>query len=465
VAAWWDDAYDNGTDTDTVTAWTSRRTGAGPWDPPAALSTRQQVRSDGAITFDLAPFAESIAGSSLISWVERAETYATNAVTTAARAAYAVAGGAFETAATLDTRTHTIAADEQIDGTAAAFDGERGVVGWFGRVQGAGPADLRAAFRPAGSGQAFASPQDVVRGTEQVGSLALVGRGGTGPLVAAGTTGSVLTGLGPPGGPLPAATPLLSDQPAPSVVDATAFGADALVLGATGGANPAMRLWIYDATAPRVSGVTVPDSGTAGQPIAVSAAATDTWQAVAPSWDFGDGGGADGSTASHVYGAAGAYTVRATARDASDNVAAPVERAILIAPAPSASPPVPIVHPGLTNATFATVAFNRFLARAKRDGTFGSIDLLCASQGGCTVRVTIARAGGVRAARTAPLTTMRTRVAGGHQTRLALRLSAAGRRALRKAKRLRLRVVIALSDADGHARTVTRTATVRAPRR
>src|SRR5205823_14879988 len=128
------------------------------------------------------------------------------------------------------------------------------------------------------------------------------------------------------------------------------------------------------------------------------ATGSDTWQPVDPSWDFGDGGAADGPSASHVYATPGAYTVRAGSRDAVGNAATPVERAILVAAAPAPPPPVPITAQGLTNATFATAAFNRFLARAKRDGTFGSIDLACASQRGCAVQITVAR---VPSARTA----------------------------------------------------------------
>lgn len=80
-----------------------------------------------------------------------------------------------------------------------------------------------------------------------------------------------------------------------------------------------------DGGAPRIDGVQVPQAATAGQPVAVSAAAVDQWSPLGknqPTWDFGDGSApAVGATAAHTYASAGTYTVTFRAADLFDNAA------------------------------------------------------------------------------------------------------------------------------------------------
>jgi hypothetical protein len=77
---------------------------------------------------------------------------------------------------------------------------------------------------------------------------------------------------------------------------------------------------VLDVTPPAVSAGT--PAGTAGAPIGFSATAADDWSGVAgASWDFGDGTGAPGLTAQHVYAQAGAYTATLRVSDGSGNVA------------------------------------------------------------------------------------------------------------------------------------------------
>jgi hypothetical protein len=72
----------------------------------------------------------------------------------------------------------------------------------------------------------------------------------------------------------------------------------------------------YDADPPQLSGVSIPALAKVGDTVGFSAAAADVWPVGAPSFDFGDGGKADGGTVSHVYSAPGSHTVKVSATDA-----------------------------------------------------------------------------------------------------------------------------------------------------
>jgi hypothetical protein len=97
----------------------------------------------------------------------------------------------------------------------------------------------------------------------------------------------------------------------------------------------------FDPVPPVIAAVNVPSGGTAGQAVAMSAAASDRMSAPALHFAFGDGSGADGGSVQHVYATAGSYTVTVTATDAAGNKNSQ-SRAIQVAPAP---PPPAIVVP------------------------------------------------------------------------------------------------------------------------
>jgi hypothetical protein len=101
-----------------------------------------------------------------------------------------------------------------------------------------------------------------------------------------------------------------------------------------------MRFMALDATAPTLS-VNVPAEAQVGSAVAFSQDASDPRGLGAQTWDFGDGSGASGAAVSHIYGAPGTYTVKATAADTGGNVAE-VTRQITIKPVPAA-----VVPPGV----------------------------------------------------------------------------------------------------------------------
>lgn len=125
--------------------------------------------------------------------------------------------------------------------------------------------------------------------------------------------------LRPPGGAFGPATTLDSSGRFPDVT-----------VGETGDAAVAWRFeppsgdWRarvagYDATPPVVRSVSIPASGTVGDPVAFAAEPFDVWGIASSGFAFGDGAGAAGSAATHAYGAPGAYPVTFTATDLAGN--------------------------------------------------------------------------------------------------------------------------------------------------
>ena len=71
----------------------------------------------------------------------------------------------------------------------------------------------------------------------------------------------------------------------------------------------------YDASAPRLAGVSIPSSGKVGDPLQFAATASDVWPIAPPRFEFGDGASAQGSSVSHAFSAPGRYTVNVSATD------------------------------------------------------------------------------------------------------------------------------------------------------
>src|SRR5204862_7303380 len=97
---------------------------------------------------------------------------------------------------------------------------------------------------------------------------------------------------------------------------------------------------VFDPVAPSLGAL--PDtSGTAGSPIAFTAAATDLWgNPVSYHWDFGDGAASDGQNVTHAYATEGTYTARVTGTDAAANQSSQAQ-IVQVAPAPVLVTPPP----------------------------------------------------------------------------------------------------------------------------
>ncbi len=86
------------------------------------------------------------------------------------------------------------------------------------------------------------------------------------------------------------------------------------------GSNQIIQAAGYDGAGPQLRSLSIPASGTAGEPLSFSVSPFDVWSALgATSWSFGDGGSASAAAATHAYAAAGTYQVTVTAADALGN--------------------------------------------------------------------------------------------------------------------------------------------------
>ena len=73
---------------------------------------------------------------------------------------------------------------------------------------------------------------------------------------------------------------------------------------------------IGDATGPELSGLSVPTSGTVGEPLSFSVSPFDLLSGMdTTSWSFGDSRDATGTSVSHTYDAPGSYALTVTSRD------------------------------------------------------------------------------------------------------------------------------------------------------
>ncbi len=76
----------------------------------------------------------------------------------------------------------------------------------------------------------------------------------------------------------------------------------------------------YDAAGPQLNDLSMPSTGTAGQPVAFSVSPLDVWSALGPTtWSFGDGSSATGASVAHAYAAAGSYEVTLESEDVLGN--------------------------------------------------------------------------------------------------------------------------------------------------
>jgi hypothetical protein len=76
----------------------------------------------------------------------------------------------------------------------------------------------------------------------------------------------------------------------------------------------------FDAAGPTIGSLSIPASGSTGQTLAFSLSASDVWSPLgATTWNFGDGGGASGTSVTHAYASPGTYRVTVTSADVLGN--------------------------------------------------------------------------------------------------------------------------------------------------
>jgi hypothetical protein len=121
----------------------------------------------------------------------------------------------------------------------------------------------------------------------------------------------------------------------------------------------------YDAAGPLLNALSIPASGSVGQPLSFSVSPLDAWSALgATSWSFGDGASASGTSVTHTYAAAGSYSVTLTSADALANTTS-ASATMVIAPAPAPTSIVPSVA-NVTQSHRRWRAGNRLASFARR---------------------------------------------------------------------------------------------------
>jgi hypothetical protein len=130
---------------------------------------------------------------------------------------------------------------------------------------------------------------------------------------------------------------------------------NAVSVWALGNGSNSVQAAGYDA-GPLLYGSSIPGTGTVGQSVSFSASPLAVWSALgATSWSFGDGTGASGTSATHVYTAPGVYRVTLSSFDALGN-ASSASGVIAISPAHTTSAttkaPPAITDVSLTNRRF-----------------------------------------------------------------------------------------------------------------
>jgi hypothetical protein len=118
----------------------------------------------------------------------------------------------------------------------------------------------------------------------------------------------------------------------------------------------------YDGTGPLIQGLSAPDNGVTGVPVAASFAAFDVWSLASTSINFGDGSAAvPGTSASHTYSKPGTYVIAPSAVDGVGTVSSLAHSIRIVSFLGSF---------GMTNRTFAVGKARTPVSAVKRGTTF-----------------------------------------------------------------------------------------------
>ena len=117
----------------------------------------------------------------------------------------------------------------------------------------------------------------------------------------------------------------------------------------------------YDAAGPLLGGLSIPASGTAGQPLSFAVSPLDAWSALGGTqWTFGTDGTATGTSVTHTFAAPGSYPVTVSGTDALGNTTRATRSVTIAAAPPSVSGQSGAVSlPGPATPTKAASVVNR----------------------------------------------------------------------------------------------------------
>jgi PKD repeat protein len=245
-----------------------------------------------------------------------------------------------------------------------------------------------------------------------------------------------------------------------------------------GDAAEVVKNVVVKGPAPTAAFTAAPGTPRVGDAVAFDASAStpapDGSKITSYRWDFdGDGtydtAAAASPTATYTYSGARSYRAKLEVRD-SGGESDTEERTITVSaaaippapPAPPASPAPPIVGQGPADLTAPLFSLTGGRISVDRQGRF-SYKLTCpAVETSCSFVVAVATQSKKKPLR---LASGRLTVAGGKSSSVRLKVSAAGLKALKKAKRLPVRFTVDGADAAGNKAQKTQTATLLAARR
>ncbi len=111
----------------------------------------------------------------------------------------------------------------------------------------------------------------------------------------------------------------------------------------------------FDVAGPLTRSLSIPGTGTAGQPTSYTVTPADAWSPVLSTvWSFGDGTTASGPNVTHTFAAAGSYAVSVTTTDAAGNTRTQTGTTAVAAAPVVVMPPPATPKPSLTGVKLTT---------------------------------------------------------------------------------------------------------------
>jgi hypothetical protein len=157
------------------------------------------------------------------------------------------------------------------------------------------------------------------------------------------------------------------DAQAPEI-ETDAYGDAVAVWQRSNGVNEIVEAAAYDVTGLVLKTVTMPTTGTVGQPLAFSVSPFDISSPIGTtSWSFGDGYVASGASVTHIYARAGTYRTTVTSTGLLGGVAS-AAGTVVIAPA-TVTPPPPVVTEGPPPPTLTGVSLSNLRFRVGGQAT------------------------------------------------------------------------------------------------
>lgn len=215
-----------------------------------------------------------------------------------------------------------------------------------------------------------------------------------------------------------------------------------------------------DAAGPALEGLSIPATGTAGDPVSFTVAPRDQLSTVAgTTWSFGDATTVAGASVTHTFAQPGAYSVSVTSTDAFGNSTTQTGKITIAMPPTRDKPPKKPKFKGA-----------HLVSRSVRAGGNGALRLrvACPASSGCKGKVTLTlktKAAGLGLPATAIVGHDSFRAKAGGRASVTFTLSKALLKLLRKRHHLKMTLLIEARDVYGTPATTTGKVKVRAPKR